>query len=478
MNRLYIIMLLIMLTAGGCATAQYAPVKVNVSNEIVRNEHGEFLVHKVQPRETLFSIAKAYSINVNSIKKDNPGVANGLKTGDILLIKTGDVATEPEVTYSVVSDVDNTVATENKKNISFRPASDHIHNISLIIPADSKNFLSSQTGNNFLDFYHGFLLAVNDAKEAGISMRIEVIDSKEYQNSSQIIYSGRLEDSDIIIGPVFASEIEGIIPYANERDITIVSPMDPSANKFIEGNPNFMQISVDDTNQQKDLLKAIPAGSHVALFYEKGGRDEKMLAVTQAFLDNSGIEYKSLSYGLLEGRSVRELLIKQLDFQKENHVIVVSNSEAFVSDVLRNLNLITTRNGYKVTLYGLSRWRNFESVDINYYHSMNLHLAMQYFVDYKREDVKRFLARYRAIYGSEPTPYSFQAYDIGKYFSEKLSVYGRSITDNIEDNYPERLLQSDFRFLRKREGDGLSNCGTRIIIYRPDFSVELLTPFR
>jgi LysM repeat protein/ABC-type branched-subunit amino acid transport system substrate-binding protein len=469
-----------MLAAGSCATAQYTPVKVNVSNDIVRNEYGEFLVHKVQPRETLFSISKAYSVNVNNIKKDNPSVANGLKTGDILLIRTGDAAMLAEDPAIVEPDEKrkNKDVEETSVFIPLKPDADHVHNISLIIPADSKNFSATSAGNNFLDFYHGFLIAMNDAKEAGISMRIEVIDNKEYQGSSQIVYSGRLDRSDLIIGPVFASEIEGILPFANEREIPVVSPMDPSANKFIEGNHNFLQISVDDTNQQKSLLSCIPVDAHVAVFFEKGGRDEKMLEVTRNFLTESGIDYKSISYGLLEGRSVRDLLQKQLDAGRENHVVVVSSSEAFVSDVLRNLNLINSRNGYKVTLYGLPRWRNFESVDVNYYHSMNLHLAMQYYVDYSREDVKRFLARYRALFGSEPTPYSFQAYDIGKYFSERLSRYGRRFIDNIEDYYPERLLQSDFKFVRKSSGSGLSNCGTRIVVYRPDYSVELLTPFR
>src|SRR5690606_14117318 len=95
-----------------------------------------------------------------------------------------------------------------------------------------------------------------------------------------------------------------------------------------------------------------------------------------------------------------------------NHVVVASNSEAFVSDVLRNLNLLKTRSNYEITVYGTPRWRSYESVDINYYHQMNLNISMQYYLDYNRENIKEFLSKYRALFLSEPSPYAFQAYDI------------------------------------------------------------------
>jgi LysM repeat protein/ABC-type branched-subunit amino acid transport system substrate-binding protein len=533
MNRLYIILLLTMLVAGSCATAQYSPSKIKISKEIVRNESGEFYIHRVQPSETLFSISKAYNVDVNQLSKDNPKIAEGLKAGEILLVrrenlpdgqyvkhtvrwfdslesisekynvkvediitlnkldskelKTRQVILIPDLSYVskslvIAEDTANEkreAELEKPVNRAERPANNHIHNVSLIIPADSKNIIeNSNVGNNYIDFYHGFLMAVNDAKEDGISMNVEVIDSKEYQNSSQIVYSGRIDKSELIIGPVFSSEIEGMLPFAKEREIPIVSPMDPAAEKYIEGNPNFMQISVADEDQQRVLLSSIPLVSHVALFYEKGGKEERMLNVTQSFLDEYGIPYKSFSYGLLEGRSVGDQLLNQLEAERENYVIVISNSEAFVSDVLRNLNLISSRNGYKITILGLPRWRNFESVDINYYHSMNLHLAMQYYVDYSKEDVKKFLAKYRALFGAEPSPYSFQAYDLGRYYTKRLTKYGRRLFEFIEEEQEEMLLQSNFKFLRRSSGSGLSNSTARIIVYRPDFSVELLTTFR
>lgn len=540
MRRFCIIMLLSLIFGGSCASAQQAASQVKISNEIVRNERGEFYVHRVKPKETLFSISKAYNADVNQIGKDNPKASEGLKAGDILLIrraglteqgeqnidytrhtvrwfeslesiaerygvdvesivhlnkldgkqlKTRQILLIPDKDYRISSaplvaddtKTDDSVSDVTDKEVPktfLSPLKNYVHNISLIIPADSKTTAEERSSWNFIEFYQGFLLALNDAKESGISINIDVIDSKDYLSSNMIVSSGRIDRSELVIGPVFSSEIEEILPYVSGREITLVSPMDPTADKFVSGNPTFIQISVNETEQQRALLSSIPPDANIALFYEKGAREERMISVTEAYLQEMGIQYKKFSYGLLEGRSVREQLINQLDANRENYAIVLSNSEAFVSDILRNLNLITSRNGFKITLFGLPRWRNFESVDINYYHSMKLHLALQYYVDYGDLEVKRFLAKYRALFGTEPSPYSFQAYDLGKFFTEQIALYGKRIYEFAGKEPTHRLLQSDFKLQRSSDANGLSNFGTRIIVYRPDFSIELLAPLR
>jgi hypothetical protein len=127
---------------------------------------------------------------------------------------------------------------------------------------------------------------------------------------------------------------------------------------------------------------------------------------------------------------------------------------------------------YKITLYGTPRWRNFENVDINIYHSMNLHLSLQYYVDYTDESVKKFLSRYRALYGVEPTPYSFQAYDVAFYFLSALYHLGPDFSRNIE-HFSRGLLQTDMRFARKGNNWGFENTTSRKIIYNPDYSIDI-----
>ena len=55
----------------GCR-AQYAPVKVDISTEIVTIEGVNYYVHTVEKRQTLFSISRAYNVTSEILINDNP----------------------------------------------------------------------------------------------------------------------------------------------------------------------------------------------------------------------------------------------------------------------------------------------------------------------------------------------------------------------------------------------------------------------
>ncbi|HPS95606.1 MAG TPA: LysM peptidoglycan-binding domain-containing protein [Bacteroidales bacterium] len=426
----------------------------------------EMLKHTVRWYETLESIAKLYNVSVESIVAANSLTGSELNTRQILQIP----ASEPANGAKEISAASGYVPL--RQSIFKEHKSSGNHTVSLVLPFDSKNFETNPGNNNYLDFYQGFLLAVNDMRVKGMSMDLRVFDTKDYTNSSMIAQSGRLDGSELVIGPVFSSEIEGLIDYTKDKRIPLVSPMDPDSEKFVANNSNFFQVSVPVKDQQEELLNSVPAGSHVAIFYEESSPDISLVNLSKEILTQKGIPFTSLSYNLLKGRSVYSALLSKLDATKENSVIVISNSEAFVSDMLRNLNLINTRSGYKITLYGTPRWRNFENVDINYYHSMNLHISLQYNVNYSSEDVKVFLSKYRALFGTEPSPYAFQAYDLGLYFLGALYNYGPDFVDYLNEFNSGNLLQSSYKFVREGRGNGFINRRSRLIIYRPDYSIE------
>ena len=530
MKYIRIVMLALLSLMGANAVAQYTPPPVTVSSEIIRNEKGEFFVHKVEKKQTLFSIAKAYNADVNQITADNPLLRGGLKIGDIVLIRRGEAPAQKEnqplpterqqdthytkhvvrwyetiesiaLKYKVTADEITTlnsitdpdlrprqvllipdrsglipdkaeIPSETKERGIFSGGVANNHVVSLILPFNARNYEANPGTNNYLDFYQGFLLAANDAKENGMNLKLKVIDNKEYSNTALIASSGRLDGSGLIIGPVFADEISGLLDYTREKAIPLISPMDPSSEKFVEGNPQFLQVSVPVVTQQNVLISAIDPNSHVAIFCEEGTQNSEQVNITRQLLSSKGIPYTFYSYALLKGRSVHSQLVSKLSRDKMNSVVVLSNSEAFVSDILRNLNLIFTRDGYKISLYGTPRWRNFDNVDIDYYHTMNLHLALQYNVDYSEADVSRFLSRYRAMFGAEPSPYAFQAYDLGNFFLSSLMKYGEDFIDYLDEETKTRMLQSSYSFERSKRGSGFINNGIRLIIYKPDYSIE------
>ena len=138
-------------------------------------------------------------------------------------------------------------------------------------------------------------------------------------------------------------------------------------------------------------------------------------------------------------------------------------------------------------VFGMPKWRNFETIHVELYHKLNLHLSIPYYVEYSSPEVEKFLMTYRALYNAEPTPYAYQGYDITRYFLDLANRYGKSFI-NLNEFAPAQMLQSNFNFKRHHKPanqttvgqaglfdnrSGLTNYATRDIIYNPDYTITL-----
>jgi LysM repeat protein/ABC-type branched-subunit amino acid transport system substrate-binding protein len=454
-----------------------------------------YIKHTVRWYESLQSIANKYNVAEQEIIRINSLAESRVRLRQVLLIPRKNVlpGTPAGETSAKVSPGQKNTNEEiavsrdirQEGYVTYRPetggnieervtapegALGRTANVALILPFGNPSVESEPSGNNYLDFYQGFLLAVQDMKESGMNLDLKVIDISEYPSGRVLAQSGQLEKCDLIIGPVYPQEVEDVLDFASENEIPLVSPMDPKTGYLAQNNPLFFQIGISPYIQQLNLLKNLSRTGQVILIFEESGADAALVEMSRKILDDMGIRYSSVSYDVLSGREIAPQISSKLSDSRLNEVIVLSNSEAFVSDVLRNLNLLSSRHGYRISLYGTPRWKNFENVDINYYHSMNLHISLQYYVDYSEEKVKNFLERYRSYFSGEPSPYAYQAYDLGCFFLKAFYRFGPRFVRQVE-GYTEELLQSDIRFGKERSG--FVNNATRLIIYNPDYSIEI-----
>ena len=131
-------------------------------------------------------------------------------------------------------------------------------------------------------------------------------------------------------------------------------------------------------------------------------------------------------------------------------------------------------SGIPVTLYAPNRLRNFETIDVANLYKLGLRISTPYYVDYTQEATRDFVLKYRALYGTEPSQYAFQGYDVLTYFIATLNDLGDAFFDFVE-YYPMDLLQNSIRFVRSEEEGGYVNVHTRDIEYRPDNTVKVVS---
>ena len=430
-------------------------------------------IHTVRWYETLKDIAARYNVTESEIIS-----ANNLKDGKIknrqkLIIPTIGSTVERITTESEAEIVQEFEEEDMNLETAFDDKDEEEETTILskstiqatvLLPLKATGNSSSKSN---MDFYSGLLLAARELGESGINIDMNVYD---IANGSFGATRDELETSDMIIGPVAAGDINRL--YAVAPGIkALVSPLDPKAEQLTERYSTMVHAPAPRMAQYEDVANWIKEdlmpGDKVIVISEKEARKGDEGRILRAVIDSAHITYTPFSYSILEGRKIQEPLETEMTTEGFNRVVVASESEAFVNDVVRNLNL-TIHNKFNVVLYAPAKIRTFETIEIENFHNTNLHASLTYYIDYNDPEVRKFIKKYRTLFHTEPTQFAFQGYDVAKYFLGLCAKYGEDWMRYAED---ASMLQSTFD-LKPSGNAGYINNGIRRIVYGKEYSVE------
>ncbi len=437
----------------------------------VQEEAGP-LTHTVRWYEDIESIARKYGVTAEEIMLANGLTGRKLKNRQVITIpEKGKYAELPKTsgTASVdeePTDLENAFdepAVSDPEMMIFTPKAKV--RATVILPLKATGTSSSRSN---MDFYSGVLLAAKDMAEEGVDIDLEVHD---ISSGNPGVNRFALSQSDLIIGPVSTGDLTRLLSMSQGTG-TIISPLDPKAGTLAESYSNMIQAPASILLQYSDMAAWIKEdfrqGDRVLVISEKEARQNDAGKLIKAAIDSSSIKYTTFSYSILDGRTVQTPLENLMTQTGTNRIVIASESEAFVNDVVRNLNLIV-HDKYDVVLYGPAKIRSFETIEVENLHNTSLHASLAYYIDYEDQRVKNFLLRYRALFRTEPTQFAFQGYDVAKYFFEICSKYGAGWQFMLK-NAKQDMLQSTFSYRQLPYG-GYANEGIRRIVYGKDYSV-------
>lgn len=455
-------------------TTAKEPAEVSVVKEAPRKTKRK--THTVKWFEDLDVIAEKYGVSVESIMKLNNLEGRKLSSRQKLQIPTPEDIARMEET-DVAEDTAEAPAAEAADSTAIHETQIPQEQTAIagkdvkagiLLPLNATG-TSSHRGN--MDFYSGILLAVSDLTEKGIDIDLKVCDTGKNGLPS---YS-YISDCDFIIGPIASGDLAKALETYTDGPF-IISPLDQKAQNIATSQSRLIQAPTPHAVQYNDLInwvkEDVKSADKVIFITEKGARQSEVQTQMQAAIDSSGIAYRNFSYSILEGRDVMDPLMALMTKTGENRVVIASESEAFVNDVVRNLNLIEYQK-YEVVLYSPSKIRNFETIDVDNIHNTSLHTSLSYYINYDDPKVKNFLMKYRALFNTEPTQFAFQGYDLATYFIEMVNRYGNGWTEMMPEN-EKKMLQSTFRFRKSVEDGGYINNGVRRITYEEGWKVKEL----
>ena len=427
-------------------------------------------IHTVKWYEDLDMISEKYGISVESIMRANNLTGRKLTVRQKLEIPAEEIPADTVAVEVIPEDIlqvedataEETAAEEDRPLYLFRKSRT---DVALILPLKADGESGSRHN---MDFYSGVLLAARDLALKGMDVNIDVYDAAD----GNLPEWDKIKGSDIVIGPVSGNDLTRMLEEV-PGTCPVVSPLDQRAESLAGCHWNLIQAPTPHQVLYDNLAGWLKSEykdtDRIVFITEKNTRDTGTSSMMRAAVDSTGLEYVTFSYSILEGRDVLEPLTSRLTDTGVNRFVVASESEAFVNDVVRNLNLLI-HNKYNVVLYAPAKIRTYETIEVENLHNTNLHACLGYSIDYENPQVRDFLLKYRALFNTEPSHYAFQGYDIACYCISMYHKYGPQWQEKLDMN-DRQMLQSSFMF-RRTEGNGWVNKGVRRIVYGKDWSVK------
>jgi len=469
------------------ASRQTSDVKQDVKQEDVKeapdegetveeNEDGpqieRVIEHQVRWFESVGSIARKYKISVAELLAYNGLTESDSVRGKTLLIpvmkrEASAESAEEEKPQEVREPEETTVDQPEEpmppvRKVRWYTADEPI-NIALILPFNATGNASA----SFLNFYSGALMAVQEQKEKGAHVILNVYDLA--QGTNAILDDPKFLKSDLIVGPVEASTLAPFLDFSDQHGVILVSPLDHKVDSLVDTHPFLFQAPASANTQLNNLIGSLHGryAGPVILVTSTATGEEALVSRIEEALHENGISYRKTHLPELASQ------VSTGSHIDPARVIIGSENRAFTAEVISALNTLSKKN-VPMQVWCTNRVRNYETSDPDALFNLSVHTSVPYFVDYSNPDDQRFVRQYRALYHAEPEDFAFQGHDVMAYFISRMMQQGSAFSEHA-DLYPMQLLHCNFHFVRgDDEKSGWRNRATRNLVYdKEDFSIVI-----
>lgn len=410
-------------------------------------------MHKVKRKETVYSISREYGISEAELVAANPELKGEtkIKKGTFLCIPypTAQVEVKPEIAPS-----NSELFSENKK----APERFSTIKAAIVLP-----FLdvSKNEAARMVEYYEGFLMAVDSLKRRGVSVDLYTYNSgPETASLNSILSKKEMKDMDIIFGPHYQQHIKQLAEFTKKNDIRLVIPFTSKDNAVFR-NPSVYQINTPQSYLYSEVydhfVRQFPNAN--VIFIEAGvGTKEKadFIKGLKEELKNRSIPMKSLK----EDATVESLKAMLRD-DRENIFIPTSGSNITLIKILPQLTLLVRENPEsRIHLFGYPEWQTYTKDHLEAFFELDTYFYSSFYTNNLLPAAISFTKNYRRWYGKEMDErypkYGMLGFDTGFFFLRGLSRYGSDFEKNMQflDLVP---IQTGFKFDRVNNWGGFIN---------------------
>lgn len=455
----------------GDATPAQIDQQMEEYRDAINSVSDDYEYHLVLLGETLYSLSRRFGVTEQQLVELN-NLTDGLKAG--ALIKVRPKGVEPEHFEAVTDSLfkvdrvtEDSVVRTTLTVKEFAPAG--AVSIAMLLPLDGE---TGAAAGNFLEFYQGALLGVEDLKNEGIPVDLSLYNTgRSTDEVRRIVRSDDFGQPDIIIGPVYEDNMRPAVNYAQENRIVLVSPLG-AVNRT--ESPVLFQMA-PDASQKFEKLKGLFTPDRNIVYVTTVNSDPEMDENVRPMLPAG---YKQIDYNATL-RMKQGVFDNVLDPDGDNLVIVSCTNELVADQILAAIssfhsNLVArSQMRGNITILGGSGWSRFDSsIDKTLFFKLNVCFLSFYHADRGDEKVGEFDRRFVSAYQTLPTLYAYRGYDAVKLFGGAVRAEGDTFAARLAQN-GQSLLQMPYGFFQKDPAGTFYNAEWGLVCYGNDYTITV-----
>jgi LysM repeat protein len=492
-------------------------------NQSVKNSEFSTLMHLVLPKETKYGISKKYGLSVEQLEDLNSGIdEKEIQPGQFLKIKRPlDIGSKPrpkDENYvylkvdrenSIQSISENYDVTENdllasNPSLKFEGMSEGLvlkipqvdetkflkyqkfsledklkyfdtKSIAVMLPLNlERNQIDSVSSSSLLknsnllrislDFYEGIQMAIDSAAARGISVNLDVYDTRNNPTYVNKLLNEDFKNYQAVVGPLLDPSLKIVANFLSKDRVPVISPL---VNPKFEFENLFNTLPKDD--QMQELL---------ITYIQETWSDENLVILsdnaskpiqrkyTYTFPDLKVINQKESEY--LQKSDLKP----QLDSLRTNWFILETENIGIAESAVSFLKTFS-RDGYDIRLFTSKRNSFYDDEISNYYLSDLRFTFPSISKSFLTSTGNKTSNAYYIKHGVDPNRYVMRGYDVMMDLLLRLS-YSKTLQSSTEIQGYTEYLENKFNYTKNEFSLGYENDAIYLFQYGKDLNIEAI----
>ncbi|MGK0413151.1 MAG: LysM repeat protein [Polaribacter sp.] len=428
----------------------------------------KFVVYEVKKGDTFYGLNKKLGVSRGELILLNPELSLGLKLGMILKIKKipAKISTD-EVLYN--DDIDSNTDLKVALLLPFKTNKYSSDTLTL-----KEIFTRNATLVNIAtDFYLGAELAIDSLRRQGVPIELNVFDTGDRNTNDilNIVSENDLNSNNVVIGPLYSEELKTV---AANVTIPVVFPVYSKSQSEFSAS-NIVKTSPDKKVFREELERYIKenfgSGNVIIVSDDTSENIETSKLIKYALEAKVEADTIVKTVHVLspeEGYIEKDRFLKILTPNTENWVVIATDNNVIVSDVINSLISLPEETFVKV--FTFDKGAIYDKIDNRKLAKIGFTYVSSDFVDETALKSRVFRKQYLKINKALPSFYATKGFDITYDVLIRLAS-GNDLKSTLNEGMSMRV-ETKFDY---RNSEYISeNKGLFIVQYNEDLSLTKL----